>query len=129
MITPYKGRTLEVGQCVDVYRNLHNGMFSIRDQKTKLVLAHGDEFILTNVYSLISRAGQRKTREQGVRNVHAWLAGKYLGERDIKIHSEIRYNPYLNDDFLIGEEVMGQLDAVLFYDRKCFQCELREDMT
>lgn len=78
----------------EVYRNLHNGLFSIREKKSKLVVAHARKVGLCNVKFVVKEAGNKRARDTGVRNVHAWVEGElgifegvsYKG-RDLELHS------------------------------------------
>lgn len=108
MITSFKERSVKQGQLVEVYRNLHNGKFSIRDAKTKLVLAHGTNFALENVVGIVNEAGRQRVLDEKRKNVHAFLRG------NLNLHSLeptptpdlVVYNPYRLDRFVIqrGEE-------------------------
>lgn len=124
MITPYKNRKLEKYQEVHVYRNLNNGLFSIRCAKTKLVLAHGNAFIIKNGVPVVNEKARQKVLEKKVRTVHAYIQGLYFGdffedEDDYDIGDEIYYNPYTCNNFInkTTEKAMEQED-LLFYDGK-----------
>ena len=129
MIKPFKGRTLERGQVVQVYRNLNNGVFSIRDKKTGLVVAHGNHIHLNDCSAVISLPGQLKARRSLIRNVHAWIEGTYLGALDlsgvylfIPEPQELYYNPFKTDTFI--DKRTGKppesLERVYFYDEKAY---------
>lgn len=86
---------------MEVYRNLHNGLFSIRCARTKLVLAHGDNFYIDNVTGVVRESGRLKVLRDDQKNVHAWLTGNYKGEinRSMRIGEPVYYNPYKTDRF------------------------------
>jgi len=63
---------------VEVYRNLHNGKLSVRDSKTKRVLAHCDEVTLAGVAFKVSQAGRERVLREKRKNVHALVCGKLL---------------------------------------------------
>lgn len=63
---------------VEVYRNLHNGKLSVRDSKTKRVLAHCDEVTLAGVAFKVSQAGRERVLREKRKNVHAFVCGKLL---------------------------------------------------
>lgn len=129
MIKPFKGRSLKSGQRVQVYRNLHNGLFSIKDKKTGLVVAHGNHIHLNDSSAVISLPGQQRARRSRMRNVHAWIEGTYLGDLDLSAvynlivdPHELFYNPYKTDTFIdkwTGEPPV-LLDRVYFYDTKAY---------
>lgn len=99
----YKGRYLNVGQTVKVYRNLNNGRYSIMDCTTGLVLAHADCLELTNVRFIIRKGGLQKARVTGVRNVHAFAEGIFSGadvKKDTSIWEEFTYNPFQTNNFV-----------------------------
>ena len=56
-----------------VYFNLHKRLFSV--QQSGKVYAHADGVLLENVRFNVSKAGQRKVRETGRKNVHARVSG------------------------------------------------------
>jgi hypothetical protein len=56
-----------------VYFNLHKRCFSV--QQGGKVYAHADGVMLENVRFNVSKAGQRKVRETGRKNVHARVSG------------------------------------------------------
>lgn len=66
---------------VEVYRNLHNGKLSVRDHKTKRVLAHCDEVTLAGVAFKVSQAGRERVLRERRKNVHALVCGKLLEYR------------------------------------------------
>lgn len=100
---PKENRQLMQGQLVEVYRNLHSGQdFSVRDKKTRLVLATGTAFLLQDVQPHISLAGQLRVRTEQRKNVHCLLVGKFGGhvELDTAVLDELYYNPYALDGFI-----------------------------
>jgi hypothetical protein len=110
---------------VEVYRNLHNGKLSVRDGKTKHVIAHCDEVTLAGAVFKVSKAGRERVLRERKKNVHAVVRGKlidYKGadafkdrsiesylyqwkdgiERKAFIGNErVMYNPYKFDSFVI----------------------------
>lgn len=100
--SPYKGRNVQLGSMVDVYRNLHtdNG-YSIRCSKSGLVLAHCSTVHLKDAKFHISESGRQKTIEEKRKRVHAYVRG-ILVQYNVDIPSyfqEVRYNPYLHSQF------------------------------
>lgn len=63
---------------VSVYFNLHRKCFSIRAEEGPekgRVLAHADNLGLRSVTMSVGQAGNRKVRETGKKNVHAFMRG------------------------------------------------------
>ena len=127
MLISYKDRKLEEGMVVQVYRNLHNEMFSIRDKKTRLVLAHGNGVVLRNCKAVVSQAGRKKVIQENRKNVHAYIEGEYyctsfiLGFEDIGVG--LYYNPYTLENFvdsLTKEEINGIMDLCYFKSGKAY---------
>lgn len=96
-------RQLNHGHYVGVYRNLHKGQdFSVRDAKSRLVLATGTDFVLNTVQQNLSLAGQHRVRDAGRKNVHCLLQGYFGGHvvMDTTDLDELHYNPYVLDSFI-----------------------------
>jgi len=122
-----------------VYFNLHKRCFSV--QQGGKVYAHADGVLLENVRFNVSKAGQRKVRETGRKNVHARVTG-YPGDYDSVIMGDelisyIRdnteflktacagwhtatYNPYKNDTFVdsVTGEALHDAGKVLMFTRE-----------
>lgn len=128
MIKSYKNRELKKGDIVEVYRNLHNDLFSIRDKKTKLVLAHGNNFSLWgNCKFIVNDGGRKLVNKNMVKNVHAWIEGEFLSETSqIRLLNmrQLTYNPYKNNSFIDtkNKEKLTILNDtfVYFIDGKCY---------
>ena len=99
-----KERTLVPGQQVEVYFNLHKQVFSIRDKKTKLVVAHAPCVTLQNVSFKVSQAGREKTIATKQKCVHAFVVGEFVGSTPIDGADDglksAYYNPYETIQFL-----------------------------
>ena len=125
MIQLQKDRTLEVGQQVEVYRNLNRGkVFSIKDKKSGLVVAWADKFKIENVICKVREGGRQRVIKDKRKNVHATVIGTYIGEyeMDTSTMSELYYDPYTLDSFInkkTGEKVLG-VDSVYFEDGQAF---------
>lgn len=123
-----------------VYKNLHNGKWSIASVETGLVVGHADLVLLEDTKFLISESGRQRVLKEKSKNVHAYIVGtvfhvkgftpfkgrtvevvgKYsLGLKD---GERISYNPYKGGYFfnkVTGEPVqafayvmMGNQDVV-----------------
>ena len=100
---------LNQGDRVEVYRNLHNGTFSIR--RNGKVVKHLENWMtlrLVDVKFAVQPAGREKVRREGKKNVHAFIRGTYLApstfphttsEFKAKCTEWVTYNPYQNDHF------------------------------
>ena len=125
-----------------VYFNLHKRCFSV--QQGGKVYAHADGVMLENVRFNVSKAGQRKVRETGRKNVHARVTGYgvvYDFSKDplpvtldsyVVDHirenidgiwakwSRATYNPYKNDTFVdtVTGEALHDASKVLMFTRE-----------
>ena len=111
---------------VEIYRNLHNGKLSVRDRKTRHVIAHVDSITLAGVQMIVSQAGRERVLREKRKNVHAFLTGKVIafngataykgrnldsylwkaGSRSLLVGDgrTATYNPYKFDSFVIPQE-------------------------
>jgi hypothetical protein len=90
---------------VFVYRNLHKNCYSVKDWKTKLVIAHVDEILLVDAEFKVSESGRQRVLKEKRKNVHAGVMGFW----DKKAITAFRfvcdthpayYNPYKYDSFV-----------------------------
>ena len=63
------------GRRVFVYKNLHEGCWSVKDRQTGHVVAHADQAALSDVDLKVSQAGRRRVLEEQRKNVHAGVEG------------------------------------------------------
>lgn len=122
---------------VEVYRNLHNGKLSVRDAKTKRVLAHCDEVTLACVAFKVSQAGRERVLREKRKNVHAFARGKlldYKGDTPYKGRSiadhvgqwadgvkrkaiignrKVVYNPYKYRSFVTPDTYYGAIHVAV----------------
>lgn len=116
--TPYKGRSVEIGQKVDVYRNLHtdNG-YSIRCSKTGLVLAHCSTVTLRDAKFVVSESGRQKTIEQNRKRVHAYVRGELAAVNEALPNDfeKVVYNPYYTPFFVHARFNIPVTDAEKVY--------------
>ena len=93
---------------VDIYKNLHNGLWSIRSRANGRVIAHVEECAVRNAQFVVQPAGRKRVLEERRKNVHAFVRGDLLvaGEKFIGIESpqlrkeSITYNPYAHETFV-----------------------------
>ena len=100
---------------VRVYRNLHKQCFSVKQDG--LVRCHADHVTLQDCKFIVSKAGQRRVRDEGRKNVHAFVEGLLADTREAdaivdgkKSDAEMDagksdwqkayYNPYTCDTFI-----------------------------
>ena len=95
-------------QKVRVYWNLHKKCWSIQDCKSGLVIDHRKGVVLEGNF-VVRKGGQKRVRQEGKKNVHAFVRGNYecvqnmleeLGKDYNK--KELTYNPYKYDSFVDG---------------------------
>ena len=80
------------GQRVRVYKNLHNGMWSIKQKG--LVIGYAKEIALENVSYIVSQAGRVRVLKEQRKNVHAYVEGCVSPYPDNSVCIEVSYNPY-----------------------------------
>lgn len=98
-IIPFKDRTIDPDIKVEVYKNLHKNLFSIR-QKGKVV-AHVDNFILKDVEFIVREKGRQLVLKTRQKNIHAFLKGYItFSKSNNKIRNQVRYNPYEMSTFI-----------------------------
>ena len=121
---PYKGRTIELAQEVEIYRNLNNGMWSIRDAKTKQILAHATAVSLHEPTFHVQPAGRDRVRRERRKNVHAYVKGRYImpylappTEWDDQ-YQEATYDPYNNEYFVVDDAPIFQATFARFTENK-----------
>jgi hypothetical protein len=107
---------------VEVYWNLHKHVWSVRSCKTGRVIAHAERVVLRDVSWTVQPAGNRRVRETGRKNVHAFgrgtlaaLDGVMWQRLDVPVPKAIdagargrlepvRYNPYIHTTFVVFED-------------------------
>lgn len=100
----FKGRSIDFNKPVKIYKNLHNGLFSV--MQNNLVVAHVESFILDNVTFKVNESGRQKVLKEKKKNVHAFVIG-YIKSINIESglvnsdYTQVRYNPYLASTFLL----------------------------
>ena len=83
---------------VKVYRNLHKGCWSIK--QNGLVKAHSDEVNLFDCNFLVNEKNRQKVIKEKRKNVHAFVKGYIWNTPFVMVHNGIAsYNPYANNYF------------------------------
>lgn len=125
MITFVNGNTLSRGQHIQVYRNLRKATFSIRDAKTRLVIAYGTDIMLSNIRMNVQKGGRERVRREKWKNVHAFINGIYEGDKHVDINKNwelIYYNPFTTETFInkkTGEPIYSA-SVAYFSDGNCY---------
>ena len=106
---------------VSVYRNLHNGLISIKSASTGLVLGHAKHVDIAWAKFVVNESGRQRVLKEKQKNVHAYVKGLLLNTigftpykgRSLQrctalgaIHSTykdtvVSYNPYKAPHFVI----------------------------
>lgn len=104
----FRNREIDFSVPVRIYKNLHNGKFSIKQQGH--VVAHVDTFKITDVTFKVSEAGRQRVILENKKNVHAYVCGRLL-----KVNEEYNvgrfwvkttYNPYKLPYFYHPEDMV-----------------------
>ena len=69
---------------VQVYRNLNNGLISIQDLSTGLVLGHASAIDLQEASFIVREAGRQQVIREQRKNVHAFVRGKVIDVLNFK---------------------------------------------
>jgi hypothetical protein len=69
---------------VQVYRNLNNGLISIQDLSTGLVLGHASAVDMEEASFIVREAGRQQVIKEKRKNVHAFVRGKVIDVRNFK---------------------------------------------
>jgi len=105
-------------QKVRVYWNLHRKVWSVQDVKSGRVCDHLQHISLTDAKFVVRKGGQKRVREEGKKNVHAFAVG-YVDDKynvdnirprpisDID-WQRVTYNPYKHDYFMLGEDAVSK---------------------
>ena len=86
---------------VDVYRNLHLDLFSIRSRRTHRIIGHQREFLMDVAAFHVGASGRARVLASGQKNVHAWLTGTLVRDLDMLmdpprgVYVPVRYTPQL----------------------------------
>ena len=104
---------------VSVYRNLHNGLISIKSASSGLVLGHAKSVDIAWADFVVNEAGRQRVLKDRQKNVHAYVKGLLLNTIGFKpykgrslgpvygaldtIHKVtiVSYNPYKAPHFVI----------------------------
>ncbi len=96
-----------------VYYNTDRLCFSVLDYKTNKVVKYADNIFMTNALFVVRKSGQKRVREEGRKNVHAFVNGiiqPKLVKGAMPQHEvcRVRYDPYTMDYFHYERIVNGK---------------------
>ena len=106
-------------QKVRIYWNLHKKVWSVQDIKSNKVVAHRQFVTIRDAKFVVRKGGQKRVREEGKKNVHAFAVG-YVDDKfninNIKpspndanfVWQRVTYNPYKNDYFILEEKAISK---------------------
>lgn len=121
MTKPYKGRSIEIGQQVRVYRHLRKHCFTIQDHQTGLVVAHADPVTLKDVVFRVSEAGRQRLLRDNIRNIHALAIGTLQGFYAEEGGILANYYPNQHSTFTTGNgKPVTQASKATFYKGKIY---------
>lgn len=88
------------------YFNLHKKVFSLKSKKTGLVEHHAVVVVLDDCKFKVSLAGRQRVLREQRKNVHAGVEGlvrSFEVREDLNEFTELTYNPYKYDSFVVKE--------------------------
>ena len=100
----YKGRSIDFSKPVKIYKNLHNGLFSV--MQNNLVVAHVGSFLMRNVTFKVNEKARQRVILEKKKNVHAFITGTLLSVNEsplFRVDQKITYNPYKYDSFVFAD--------------------------
>ena len=100
----FKGRKIDINKQVLIYKNLHNGLFSVK--QNGLVVAHVHSIVLKNGFFDVNQAGRNRVIKEKKKNVHAYVKGFIVSINTVWQNEQKRlvtYNPYINEHFIFRD--------------------------
>ena len=96
-----------------VYFNVREKNLSVLDYKTNKVTQKVKQVYLTNAMFVVRKSGNKRVREEGRKNVHAFVNGiiqnRLPNNQELFYHShKVRYDPYTMDCFHYERIVNGK---------------------
>jgi hypothetical protein len=89
-----------LGLRVRVYRNLHNGLYSV--QHRGRVIAHVAELTLAGATFTVQPAGRAKVVATRKKLVHAFVNGTVVAPLGPTLTQRVSYNPYKAGHFVLS---------------------------
>ena len=96
-----------------IYFNVREKNLSVLDYKTNKVTRKVSQVYLTNAMFVVRKSGNKRVREEGRKNVHAFVNGiiqnRLPNNQELFYHShKVRYDPYTMDCFHYERIVNGK---------------------
>lgn len=127
----FKEREVVQGGWSEAYYDLHDGLFSLR--QNGLVVVHAENIWLKDCKFAVQPAGNAKVRSTGVKNVHAFVRGHFM-DADIDFPDDYEsylyrmgyqrgnYSPKAHTSFVdyYTLEPLYEASAVVLIDKKIF---------
>lgn len=102
-------------QEVFVYRNLHKNCLSVRDVKTRRVIAHVHGITLKDCKFKVSIPGRQRVLTEKRKNVHAGVQGIWVKEADapsdLATRTRVVYNPYKHETFVVANTLAPKTES------------------
>lgn len=113
---------IKEGTEVRVYWNLHKKVFSVQTrrhidkytdsgqlsrQKVWRVHSHHEHILLNDPHFKVSQAGNQRVRDEGTKNVHAYVTGEWAWGNTAPPFSDwhdVKYNPYKHRQFMCDDK-------------------------
>jgi hypothetical protein len=115
-----------IGLPTQCYRNLNNGLMSIRQKigSSWLVVGHADNLIIQNPIFYVSEASRQRVIRTQKKNVHAYGCGILIGRslESLPPLKEIRYDPYRSSFFSWrdSDRQVERSDYLIIIDNRAF---------
>lgn len=108
-------KLVDLSKPVEVYKNLHKGLWSIR--QSGKVVAHSDYVFLKDAKFVVRPGGRARVLREKRKNVHAFVKGyvanpaiaSKVSENDWK---DVYYNPYKHDSFVSDSKAVNHAKFV-----------------
>lgn len=123
----YKNRSIDFNKQVKIYKNLHNGLFSV--MQNNLVVAHIESFTLNNVVFKVNESGRQRVIKEKKKNVHAFICGLLVDVNQALSQdklSTISYNPYKASNFYFKGD--NNFNKVLLNDFEIVQGDNKQGL-
>ena len=96
---------VDASRPVRVYRNLHKKCVSVK--QGNIVKCHARNVVLKDCKFIVSEAGQKRVREEGKKNVHAFIEGHVVDARkSLELldfgWETVYYNPYTTAHWVLS---------------------------
>jgi len=114
VFVPLKGRREPaVNEPVKVYRNLNNGLYSVQAMAGPdkgRVLGYAASIGITKVEMKVGEKARQTVVEKGIRHVHAYSCGLYLGCADtppaaiLEAKIKVTYQPFVASRFFLRDQ-------------------------